>query len=201
MDNKYKAVLCHRSQTASSAFYLLSFVRKNELFGDYPEIDLRQNAPAPGKNIHLFIFSKAAPNIPVKEKEVNKPAFEGKGRVNYSIEGDSLVINIEKPSNLVYRFSTMLYIFGYKYGKNFSAMPKIRIITRHDRFKVIDGKSPSEAKGISVNFGSSSLTFKVPLEALGGPDFVLSAVKAYVGKEEGGDSPVYSTGFRKLNLR
>ena len=35
---KRQAILTYKSQTTSSAFYLLSFARKNELFGDYPPI-------------------------------------------------------------------------------------------------------------------------------------------------------------------
>ncbi|MFH0791117.1 MAG: PIG-L family deacetylase [Candidatus Omnitrophota bacterium] len=38
LNKKYQAVLCHASQVKSSAFYLFSFVRKNELFGDYHEV-------------------------------------------------------------------------------------------------------------------------------------------------------------------
>ena len=35
LEMKRQAILSYRSQTESSAFYLLSFARKNELFGDY----------------------------------------------------------------------------------------------------------------------------------------------------------------------
>ena len=35
LEMKRQAILSYRSQTESSAFYLLSFTRKNELFGDY----------------------------------------------------------------------------------------------------------------------------------------------------------------------
>lgn len=40
IENKKKAILCYKSQTMSSAFYLLSFARKNELFGGALEINL-----------------------------------------------------------------------------------------------------------------------------------------------------------------
>ena len=37
LEMKHQAILSYRSQTESSAFYLLSFARKNELFGDYSD--------------------------------------------------------------------------------------------------------------------------------------------------------------------
>ncbi|MFA5115364.1 MAG: PIG-L family deacetylase, partial [Candidatus Omnitrophota bacterium] len=40
IENKHKAILCYRSQTQSSAFYLLAFARRNELFGNYPTVVL-----------------------------------------------------------------------------------------------------------------------------------------------------------------
>lgn len=39
LEKKYKTILCYKSQTESSAFYLLAFCRKDELFGVYPEIN------------------------------------------------------------------------------------------------------------------------------------------------------------------
>lgn len=39
LEKKHQAILCYKSQTESSAFYLLAFARKNELFSIYPEIN------------------------------------------------------------------------------------------------------------------------------------------------------------------
>lgn len=40
LDKKYNSILFYKSQTQSAAFYLLSFARENELFGDYPVLEL-----------------------------------------------------------------------------------------------------------------------------------------------------------------
>jgi LmbE family N-acetylglucosaminyl deacetylase len=52
LKNKHRSILSYRSQTESSAFYLLSFARKNELFGDYSPIDLTQD-----KNMYPINYS------------------------------------------------------------------------------------------------------------------------------------------------
>jgi hypothetical protein len=44
IEQKHAAILKYPSQTQSSAFYLLSFARRNELFGGYPQINLRKEA-------------------------------------------------------------------------------------------------------------------------------------------------------------
>ncbi|MGE5197772.1 MAG: PIG-L deacetylase family protein, partial [Deltaproteobacteria bacterium] len=41
LDKKHKTILLYKSQTESSAFYLLAFARGNELFGDYPSVELK----------------------------------------------------------------------------------------------------------------------------------------------------------------
>ncbi|MFA5275428.1 MAG: PIG-L family deacetylase [Candidatus Omnitrophota bacterium] len=52
LKNKHRSILSYRSQTESAAFYLLSFARKNELFGDYTPVDLTQ-----GKDTHPISYS------------------------------------------------------------------------------------------------------------------------------------------------
>lgn len=201
LNNKYKAVLCHRSQTASSAFYLLSFVRLNELFGDYPVINLKGGIDEKQSRIKFFILSKVLPNAVKDKEEAPVEETEGVSRVTYSLEKDFLVIKIEKPTNLVYRFSTMNYIFGYKYGAAFAAMPKVRIITKHDRFKVFNGKKIIKPEGMIMDFSAAGVILKIPLDIIGNPDFILTAARVYIGKGQGQNSPVFTTGFRKIILK
>ncbi|MBI5145402.1 MAG: PIG-L family deacetylase [Candidatus Omnitrophica bacterium] len=169
LEKKYKAILCYRSQTQSSAFYLLSFARRNELFGDYPEIETRG---------HLG-------TIAGKE-----------GRVTYDLIDGHLLICIEKNQELDKRFAIMAYLFGYSKNKAFAEMPKIRIITRHNRIKIFDGRKIIKPEGISLTLEPKVFVLRVPLKVLGEPDFILGSMKSY-----GGSLPVEAVSLRKIIIR
>jgi LmbE family N-acetylglucosaminyl deacetylase len=200
LEKKRKAILCYKSQTESSAFYLLAFARKNELFGDYPDINLNKQLSVKENNISFFGLSKMFPDIGSERQYSESNILEPEGRVSYAILDKDLVIKIEKPEDIVYRFSTVTYIFGYNYKIPFSDMPKIRIITKHNNFMVFDGKRLINPKNVSLELSPKLLILKVPLEALRFPGFILASVRSYIGRGERKCSPVYVTGFRKINI-
>jgi len=161
LERKHQAILCYKSQTESSAFYLLSFARKNELFGGYPEID-----------------TGAAQSI------------------NYSTSGDALLMRIDKDADMKSRLSAVIYIFGYNYKTAFGLMPKIRIIVKHNKFRVLNGKKMINPQNMSLELKPTELILKIPLFLLGEPDFVLASVHGRVGILN-----IDTLGFRKVNIR
>lgn len=200
LDKKHKAILCYKSQTESSAFYLLAFARKNELFSDYFPIFLKDQVSLKEKLVSFFGDSRMFSGVSLSEESAESNISEDKGRVSYALADKSLVLKIEKPKNLIYRFSTMMYIFGYSYKKPFGEMPKLRIITKHNNFKVLDGKKLIKPEGIDLDFSSQALTLKIPLETLGSPDFIFTSAKVYTGKEGNADPGVDVIGFRRIDL-
>jgi len=180
LNKKHQAILCYRSQTSSSAFYLLAFARRNELFSDYPEVELKKEEPVKDQPVW-----NAASNL-----------ARGGCRASYGLSGENLLIRIDKPRELNKRFSTQLYLFGYSDRTPFAAMPKIRIITKHKRFKVFAARKIVKSKGISLKLGPKELIISVPLEVLGEPDFILTAVKTYAGILH-----TDTTSFRKITIK
>ena len=73
----------------------------------------------------------------------------------------------------------MLYIFGYSYSKPFADMPKLRIITKHDNFKVLDGVKVINPQGVALELSSQALILKVPLSVIGSPDFILTSANVF----------------------
>ena len=191
LDKKHKAILCYRSQTNSSAFYLLSFARRNELFGDYPEIELTSQ---PVRQKGLLQFFGSSPLFRVSQVSVGSPE-ETKGQVSFALEDGYLLVHIHKLKNLKSRFGIVLYVFGYSKNTPFANMPKIRIIARDDKLKVFDGRKMIAPKNMILDVNATSLILRLPLEALGKPDFILTSLKAY-----GGSLPVDAIGFRKIKL-
>lgn len=196
LDKKHRAILCYKSQTRTSAFYLLAFARQNELFGDYPQIQLERQLSLKERAVTFFGFSNLFPNSERGVSGTLESLIEKKGQVSYAVVDSSILIRIEKAREFDSRFNIMLYLFGYSYNTPFTSMPKIRIISKHKRFKVFNGATMIEPDGVSLELNSNVLILKVPLKVLGAPEFILTCVKAH-----GGVLPVDATGFRKIDIR
>jgi LmbE family N-acetylglucosaminyl deacetylase len=193
LDKKHKTIGCYKSQTESSAFYLFSFARKNELFGDYPKIELKlSNRTDEGvvKDDSDSFFSVSEP-LPDAQRVV-----KGQGYVNYGLGDDSLLIRITKGKEIRRHFGIMLYLFGYSSKTPFSRMPKIRIIIKVNKFKVFDTNRMIKPEGIVLELNAQQFILKVPFKILGEPDFILSSMKTYAGI-----LPIDTVGFRKINIR
>ncbi|MDD4953844.1 MAG: PIG-L family deacetylase [Candidatus Omnitrophica bacterium] len=196
LEKKRRAILYYRSQTASSAFYLLAFARKNELFGDYAQVQLNsqvspEELAAPFSGVSgLYIDSESDPS------DYQEAIVQDKGNVSYAATNDFLFIRIEKPERLKHRFSIQAYLFGYSAEIPFAQMPKIRIITKNTKFRVFDRKKMIANKDISLQFGVNTLVLKLPLGLLGNPDFILASIKSYSGT-----LPISATAFRKISIK
>ncbi|MCX5668737.1 MAG: PIG-L family deacetylase [Candidatus Omnitrophica bacterium] len=176
LDRKYRSILFYKSQTMTSAFYLFSFARKNELFSDCPELELRPQSTLEGKDKQAVVI-------------------QDQGAVNYALEDNYFIVRLDKFKKLSSRFGVMLYIFGYSQGTPFAQMPKIRIITQGDKCKVFNSENRVINSGVLLDFEKNSLILKIPLKFLGQPDYVLTALKAYHG-----NLPIDAAVFRKVKI-
>ncbi len=196
LNKKYQAILCYKSQTSSSAFYLLSFARKNELFGDYPEIGLKRQEYSQDKVSSFLGFSNFFTDSGVLTLGDSDNLTKSRGQVSYSLLDNNLLICIDKTKELSKRFSIQLYLFGYSNKTPFASMPKIRIITKHKRLKVFDARKKIKPEGVDLELNSEEAVLKVPFKILGEPDFILTAIKTYAGVLH-----VDTTGFREINIK
>ncbi|MDD5692847.1 MAG: PIG-L family deacetylase [Candidatus Omnitrophica bacterium] len=196
LDKKYQAILFYKSQTQSSAFYLLAFARENELFGDYPPLQLKPQLTWKDKIISYFGASEMFREPADPEFPDSGDTIEGKGRVSFAEADDYFIVRVDKPKKLSRRFGMMLYVFGYNKSDAFAEMPKIRIITAGNKCKVFNAKKRIISHGAKIERDRDSLILKIPLELLGDPDYVLISLKAYRG-----NVPVEATGFRKVIIK
>ena len=75
-------------------------------------------------------------------------------------------------------------------------MPKIRIITKYQGFRVYDNRKQINPAGMHLDLNPRELLLRIPLVTLGNPDFILTSVKT-----QGEKSPADSTGFRKIIIK
>ncbi|MCK9430913.1 MAG: PIG-L family deacetylase [Candidatus Omnitrophica bacterium] len=194
LDKKYQAILFYKSQTESSAFYLFSFARENELFGDYPVLEL-VSQEAKEKDVAYSGASRMINDLPEAELPDRQVLLEGDGQVSYAWENDYFVVRVDKSRKLSNRFGVLIYAFGYSKDTAFAAMPKIRIITAGKKFRVFNCRQRIVNSGVVLEFSRNYLVLKIPLKLLGGPDYILTALKAFHG-----NLPIDTVGFRKIKL-
>ncbi|MBM3244487.1 MAG: hypothetical protein FJZ15_01670, partial [Candidatus Omnitrophica bacterium] len=206
LDKKHKSILCYRSQTQSSAFYLLAFARKNELFGNYHDIqlfmpsfqeavDAQNDISVKDRLAALFGLTQM-----FQEKSADMAGYysdtaKSDKKVKYSIEGGNLIIRIAKAEERSRTTKNLIYLFGYSYKVPFKEMPKITIYTKYNRFRVFDSRKLIQESNVDLKLLPGQINLKIPLRLLGFPDYILASVKAYTDKP-----PVFSTGFRKINI-
>ena len=196
IERKHQALLAYRSQTESSAFYLLSFVRSNELFGDYGTVDIIRERSSVKKVSyfglsHLFREYREH-NMYLPEAGVSE---EGRGQVSFAVVDKMLLIRMQNTKEIRRYFNFQIYLFGYSHKTPFSMMPKIRILCNRDRIKVLSGRLRVGPQGASLDRDREGAVLKVPMGLLGDPEFILASIKIH-----GGAFSFDTTGFRKLNI-
>jgi len=204
MERKYKAILCYKSQTQSSAFYLLSFARKNELFGVYPDINAEVCNADFKKNKENQDFLKDRIRLPFGieglfpgRKSIGYArVINNNCHLNYGVDGGHFFIRIDKREDINNKLGGVIYIFGYNYKIPFRQMPKVRIITKYRRVKTFNGKKLIKQDNIVLSLQANEAVLKIPLVLLGDPDFLLISVKGYTDTK-----CVDALSFRKVDIR
>ncbi|MCX5709472.1 MAG: PIG-L family deacetylase [Candidatus Omnitrophica bacterium] len=196
VEKKHQALLAYRSQTESSAFYLLSFVRSNELFGDYGEVDIIREHPSLKKvsysGLSNLFREYRDNNMYLPEKGASE---EEHGQVSFAVADKMLLIRMQKSKEIRRFFNFQVYLFGYSRKVPFSAMPKIRILCKRNNVKVLSGRHPVSSQGAVLERDKAGAVLKIPMSLLGEPDFILTSIKAF-----GSTFSFDTTGFRRLNI-
>jgi hypothetical protein len=151
----------YKSQCAASAFYLKSFARRNELFGNYPIIDL-----------------SGVDTLPEKARFQIVTTFRDR-TIAYGKVGEHLVVNVFMKGDAGKARSFYVNLAGYNRAVNFSEMPKIRADIHEDSMYITDRGKPIDFKEVAVEKKENSITVKIPFKKLGNPKYVLASVNTY----------------------
>jgi len=184
------ALEAHRTQYESNARYLSSFIRANELFGDYPDAVLS----AGGAELSL---ETAAPSSTGSEEltDAEQARFIGAEWRTVERAGNDLVLSVTLSKPLAEGVDLSAYLFGYRSGEPFTAMPKIHVKVGELADKVYDQSRELPDAGVQVTRSARDIVLRVPLTLLGKPDRVLVNARTYLA-----DLPLDSAAWRVLDL-
>jgi len=160
IEKKHRALLAYKSQTRVSAFYLLAFVRQNEIFGDLPLLRLKEQ------------FSSQIPDGGSYNFTTDNQW------ISFAVADGNLLLKTVKPVELKSRVSYWFFIAGFRHGMYFGDMPNIVVRARNNRvdiYNTVLGDKTVNPEGTGITFGKDHVTLKIPLKILGDPDGMIFA--------------------------
>jgi len=185
--NKHDAIMLFKSENEPNSTYLLTFARKNELFGEYPPIELNDN------KCRVVWNEVGAKDRMTKNLQTGN--WEKLSSLSYSLSGKYLYMRIIMKKSLYKNFGLNVYLLGYKRGVDFAKMPKLHLFTGVGGLSIHDKDKTIFVKDADFSFHNRKMIFRIPLVTMGGPDYVMSYSRAAFG-----DLPLDKTAWRILIL-
>jgi len=185
------ALGAHRTQMRYSADYLLSFVRANELFGDFPDLPLGGHGAA--QDMTAPVGTREPPD---QLTDAERSQFVGLAWRSASVEDGRLVLSTHLSRPLGRAVEVAVYVFGQRADRSFAAMPKLRVELGVVRTAVFDQDRPLPAGTATVTRRARELDVSVSLGALGDPERVLVS-----GRTSLAELPLDTMPWRVLELR
>lgn len=179
VERKRAALRAHRTQYGYNARYLLSFVRSNELFGDFPVVTLRASSPPVALSSGETVPSVEPPEELTDEERAKFVGLEWR---SVHLTGDHLIITIAFSRPLAQAVMASTYLFGYRSDSDFSRMPKVHIRLGALTYKVFDQDRELPHDSLHVTRRPKEITIDVPLTLLGVPRRVLVSARTYLAE-------------------
>jgi LmbE family N-acetylglucosaminyl deacetylase len=178
IDRKLAALRAHRTQYGYSAHYLLSFVRRNELFGEFPSLRLRSFAePLSARSAGERLREEAPEGLTAEEEE----AFVGFEDRSIRLEDGRLVLSVAYSRPLAEDAAISIFAFGYRADTPFGRMPKLHVKFGAVRHRVFDRMKELPARAVEVTRRPREIVLKIPLVLLGKPEKILTSAHSYMG--------------------
>lgn len=175
---KKEAIKKHHSQYVSCPKYLLSFIRSNELFGDFPIISLKEKGPGSSISSHSPEYLSQLPEELIDEERLD---FVGIEKEFLTLEERALIFNLKLSRPIGKKVTASLYVFGYREDRPFQEMPKLHIVLRKSGYKVFDQLKVLRPGAINVERKPMQIKIRIPLQLLSNPQMLLTSAHTYRG--------------------
>jgi LmbE family N-acetylglucosaminyl deacetylase len=182
VQRKAAALQQHKTQYRMSAAYLNSFMRANELFGDYADRVLQPGSIEAFRQRPDAAAGRGAAMIPAELTNTEKAKWVGVERRAVWLENDSVVIAVEFSRPLANNVGAMVYLFGYRPDRPFSQMPKIQVRLTENGNAVLDQARRLAKPQVELRRSANGFVLRAPLAFLGDPRWIMGSVRTYATK-------------------
>lgn len=191
---KKEMISCYKSQVEYNPPFLYSFLRKNEIFFNYPIILVKRHGTSE------IEWSGLEKSFDMQSHSFSEDDKDEKhlGNILFAEGNDFLHIKINLHKLITKERGIDLYLFGYKKDISFSKMPKISLhIGWRSKMAIFDKQKPVQIKdaGFYLDDSGNEIIIKFPIEALNYPDYILSCCRTHTK-----DLPIEATAWRTLIL-
>ncbi|TAN39203.1 MAG: PIG-L family deacetylase [Verrucomicrobia bacterium] len=192
---KRNALLKHASQTGYASRYLFSFVRANELFGDFPVIHPKNEDTA---KYEAALRTRTGPTTEPADEltDEERALFVGVVWRYIYRDQDALVFAVELSRPLAKTVQASFSAFGWRHDAAFAAMPKIRVELGEFHYNVFDQTRQLPSETVTLERHAREIMVHIPLKLLGDPERVLATARTYLA-----DLPLDAEAWRVLDLR
>jgi LmbE family N-acetylglucosaminyl deacetylase len=188
---KEKMVDFFKTEIEYNPPYLYSYVRRNELFGDFPEIELEGNKPGPAVWSNAALLSELPDEKTVKAGK--RSALSG---LFYSVQDNSLLIKLDLKRKLDKNLGITINLLGYSKDEAFEVMPKISVSIGLLGMRIMNKAKQILVPEARLKFEGRSLIIKLPMALLGNPDRILSKVRTHTAQ-----FPLEASAWRILRIK
>ncbi|MDD5491914.1 MAG: PIG-L family deacetylase [bacterium] len=188
VQKKFLAIRFYRTQIEYEPSYLISYARRNELFGNYEKIILpEQNEQSLGwENME----------VPELVPALDEPEA-GLSKVAYARTKDKIMVRLSLKRKIDAEFGIRVYLIGWSPGILFARMPKVQVTIGINGLEVKDKIQVLRDKGgVTYSFEDNDLIILVPVALLKYPSYILSSARTHTG-----DLPLGDTAWRVLWLK
>ena len=170
VEAKRDAISLYKSQIEYAPSYLFTFARKNELFGEYYPIKLRDN-----KSGETDWQQTTLPSVG-GEKEDEKSYIKG---LAYAEKNGEFLIKMFLSRKISFDFEVVISLLGYRKDRDFSSMPKVSLNVGAGGLRLKEKKQSVFIKDVRLDYQNDSPVLKIPLKVLGNPSRLLISVNAH----------------------
>lgn len=190
---KTEAIQAHATQYRVSDKFLITFLRNNELFGDYLPTSLAYaapgGAPAPSSDAgtqrksELLTASQRARFVGVESRSVQ-------------LVEDRLVVAINFSGLLAGGVEAAIYACGYRSDRPFAEMPKLLIKFSEVGLDVFNNGEKLKGTPVAAEHRARHFAIGIPLALLGDPHRLMGSAKTTMN-----EYPLDSAPWRIFDLR
>jgi LmbE family N-acetylglucosaminyl deacetylase len=170
VSEKHDAIAFYKSQLEYAPSYLFTFARKNELFGEYYPIKLKDRRTNETDWQQTILPSLA------EDKESARSHIKG---LAYAEKNGEFLVRMSLNVKISVDFEIAVSLLGYKQDRDFAAMPKVGINIGAGGMRIKEKKQSIFIKDIRLDYQNDSLVLKIPLKVLRDPSRILISVNAH----------------------
>jgi len=189
---KHDTIAYYRSQNQCNPWYLFTFVRSNELFGNFPVIKLK--AQVSGRP--LWQDLEAYQNLEIDPEHKKDTENSVTSDIAYAAMDNKLLIRLQLRKSIEKDIGVSVFLIGYSREVDFSDMPKLYIKTDTLGVHVKDKKQLLKTKDVEFETQDHTLILKIPFNLLGNPDRILTCARTHPN-----DLPLDETSWRTIYLQ